>query len=95
MKASNVTANSKQWEIKSTQGLGQRLAVAALSMLVTICWFPVPRGQGRGCWAGAVDQGARGCGEEGAAALREASLGFASGAGIQPYVWVLCAESWE
>lgn len=59
--------------------------------------------QGTGCWAGAagqglldraVDQGER---EDGgrAAAHREASLGFASGTGIQPYVWVLCAKPWE
>lgn len=59
MNASNVTGDSKQWEIKSTQGQWHRLAVAALLVLVAICWFLVPGGR-----AGAAGQGllGRDCG---------------------------------
>lgn len=52
MNASNVTGDSQQWEIKSTQGQWHRLAVAALLVLVAICWFLVPGGR-----AGAAGQG--------------------------------------
>lgn len=81
---------------KSTQGQWHRLAVAALLVLVAICWFLVLGGRagaaGQGQW---TNQGEWGEVGRGLAAHREGSLGLASGKGIQPYVWVLCVEPWE